>query len=277
MLNTILKFKSTLVLVLIICYPINALSEYLFSAPPRENVDRGIDIYKPIADFLSKETGERFTYKHPKDWTNYSREMQRSNYDMVFDGPHFVSWRLHNIDHDVVAKLPQLLIWRVITRSEKDDIQTMNDLIGRTVCAPKSPNFGMLSMMSHFTNPEKEPVHVVTKGWKDGYNGVVQGKCEAAVLPITNHKKFDPKQEETKVIHTHLPYPNQAFTLGPNLSPSLKSKVAKLLLSEEGQQSLLKLRNRFSAGEKLVNAENEEYEGVSMMLKRAENFKNAIK
>ena len=270
----ITKFKPAYMLGLALFYPVQTLSEYLFVAPPRESMERGMEIYKPIADFLTKSTGERFIYRHPQDWSQYSRGMQKGEYDLVFDGPHFVSWRIHNINHDVIAKLPQLHIWRVIARAGSDDIQSLNDLIGKKVCAPKSPNFGMLTMMSHFTNPEKEPVHVVTKGWKGGFDAVVQGKCVATVLPITNHKKFDPELKQTRIIHTHLPYPNQAFTVGPNVPQDLKTRLTNDLLSDQGQKSMSMLRDRFSGGVKLVSAENEEYEGISMMLKRADNFKN---
>ena len=199
----------------------------------------------------------------------------RTKNNLVFDGPHFTSWRVQYIQHDVLAKLPQLLIWRVITKSRDTHINSLDDLIGKKICAPKSPNFGMLTMMSHFTNPDKEPVHVITKGWKDGFNGVVEGKCVAAVIPKTNHKKFDPEFKKTRSVHTHLPYPNQSFTAGSGVTPNMKSKIAKSLLSEEGQNSLLKLRNRFTRGARLVSAENEEYEGISMVLKRADNFKSA--
>lgn len=266
------KLHCLLSITLCLLYPVSALSEYTFTAPPRESKQRGTEIYKPIADYLTEVTGEKFTYTHPGNWAEYSRAMKNREYDVAFDGPHFVSWRIKNIDHDAIAKLPQLHIWRVIVRSDDSNIKTLDDLAGKKVCAPKSPNFGMLTMMSHYPNPDKEPIHIITKGWKDGYDGVLKGKCVAAVLPKTNHKKFDPELSNTIAIHTHLPYPNQAFTAGPNLSPELKEKIIDGLLSDDGQQALLKLRERFTRGEKLVSVENEEYEGISMVLKRAGNF-----
>lgn len=266
------KLQRLSIVVLFFLYPVNALSEYIFTAPPRESQKRASEIYEPIAEYLSIVTGEKFTYRHPGNWAEYSRGMLNREYDLAFDGPHFVSWRIKNIDHDAIAKLPQLHIWRVIVRSDSTDINTLDDLVGKKVCAPKSPNFGMLTMMSHYTNPDKEPIHVITKGWKDGYNAVVKGKCVATVLPKTNHKKFDPELTNTRAIHTHLPYPNQAFTAGPNLTPELKSKVIETLLSEDGQIALLELRERFTRGQKLVSVENEEYEGISIVLKRAGNF-----
>ncbi|VAW64549.1 hypothetical protein MNBD_GAMMA09-933 [hydrothermal vent metagenome] len=262
-------FITTLLL-----YPVSAISDYLFSAPPRESQKRGMEIYKPIADYLSLTTGERFTYKQPANWAEYSRGIQNNEYDLVFDGPHFVSWRIENTQHNVISKLPQLHTWRVIAKSDSN-INNLDDLIGKKVCAPKSPNFGMLTMMSHYSNPAREPIHIITKGWKDGFDSVVQGKCVATVLPKTNHKKFDPEFAKTKAVHTHLPYPNQAFTVGPKITPSLQSKITSSLLSEEGQKAMTKLRDRFTRGAQLINADNEEYEGISMVLSRADNFKSA--
>ena len=264
-----------IMLVTSVVIPVNVNADYLFTAPPRESQEKGVEIYEPIADFLTKKTGERIIYRHPGSWEEYSRGMQSGEYDLAFDGPHFVSWRIKNIDHNVIVKLPQLHIWRVIARSDNNAVNSMDDLVGRKVCAPKSPNFGMLTMMSHFSNPDKQPVHVITKGWKDGFNGVVQGKCEATVLPKTNHKKFDSGLTKTKAVHTHLPYPNQAFTAGPRIDSTLRSKIKKAMLSKDGQMALSKLRDRFTHGAQLVAAENEEYEGISLVLKRASNFLSA--
>lgn len=269
--NTLPKSVITTSLLLMLI-PSYGLADYIFTAPPRENEATAYKIYKPIADYLTIVTGEKFVYQYPDSWAEYSQKMQNKQYDLAFDGPHFVSWRIKNIEHDVVAKLPQLHIWRVIVKSDNSDIQKLDNLVGKKVCAPKSPNFGMLTMMSHFPNPDREPIHVVTKGWQDGYAGVVSGKCDAAVLPKTNHRKFDAELTETRAIHTHLPYPNQAFTAGPNLSPKLKQKVIDSLLSDDGQMALLNLRERFTGGQKLVSVDNEEYEGISMVLKRAGNF-----
>lgn len=269
-------FKVVPVL-LVLLYPVNVLAEYIFTAPPRETEEQGNELYKPIADFLSRKTGETFVYKHPESWEAYGRGMKNKEYDLVFDGPHFVSWRIEFIQHDVIVKLPQLQIWRVVVSKDNDTVRSLDDLVGQKICAPKSPNFGMLTMMSHYPNPDKEPVHVITKGWKDGYNGVVDGKCMAAVIPLTNHKKFDPREEKTKSIHTHLPYPNQAFTTASSITPSLKEKIIAELLSEQGQNAMTRLRERFTRGAELVGAENEEYEGISMVLKRADNFGSSTK
>ena len=265
------------VMFLFVFLPSLAIADYVFTSPPRENLEKGVEIYQPIADYLTSVTGEKFVYRYPNNWTEYSRGMQNGEYDVAFDGPHFVSWRIKNINHDVIMKLPQLHIWRIVALKDNQSVNSIDDLVGKKVCAPKSPNFGMLTMMSHFPNPDREPVQVVTKGWKDAFNAVLDGTCVATVIPKTNHKEFDPGFTKTKAIHTHLPYPNQAITAGPRLTPALKSKIQKSLLSKEGQAVLAKLRKRFTQDAYLVSADNEEYEGISMVLKRAGNFLSAAK
>jgi len=247
-------------------------AEFVFAAPPRESLEKGNKVYKPISDFLTQVTGEKFTYFHPETWTEYSAKMHAEKFDLVFDGPHFVDWRVKNIGHNVILKLPKIGRWALIARKDDATIRSISDMVGKKACAPGSPNFGMLNMMSHFPDPDKQPVHVKVKGWNNVFNGVKNGKCDVGVLPNTNHNVFDKNKEFTKAIHKHLPYPNQGMTYGPRISYALAEKIKEALLSNDGQNALMKLRKRYTAGKKLTSAENEEYDGVSIVLKRANNF-----
>ena len=65
----------------------------ILSAPPRETAEAGMKIYGPIAQHLSKLLGVIVTYKHPGNWMTYQHEMRDDKYDIIFDGPHFISWR----------------------------------------------------------------------------------------------------------------------------------------------------------------------------------------
>lgn len=268
------KFQTLLVaLGLFSLYPQVSLSEYIFAAPPRESLEKGNKVYKPISDYLTKVTGEQFTYEHPDNWKEYSSKMHAVHYDLLFDGPHFVDWRIHNIDHHVLIKLPQLFRWQIITRKDDTNITSLKDMVGKKVCAPGSPNFGMLSMFSHFPDPDKQPQHVKIKGWINVYESVVAGKCDVGVLPKTNLAIYDKNGEHTKIIHTHLPYPNQGISAGERISPKMRETIQAALLSPEGQNALTNLRKRYGAGVDMIRADNEEYDGVRLVLRRADNFK----
>jgi len=265
--------KLSHVLFVFLLFPSAVYAEYVFTAPPRETAEKGEYTYAPIAEYLTKVTGEKFTYNYPGSWKNYTDSMKQHKYDMVFDGPHFVSWRVKNIEHTVIAKLPQLHIWRlVVLKENSSQLINLSDLVGKKICAPKSPNFGTLTMLSHFSNPDEQPIHIITKGWRNGYDGVLSQKCHAAVMPKTNHNTYDPDNVVTTALHTHLPYPNQAFTIGPNISNGLSGRIQQALIADEGQYSMAKLRRRYSKGSPVVSAEDEEYEDISLVLKRANGF-----
>ena len=84
----------------------NVQADLILSAPPRESLEDGQELYGPLAEHLSTLLGEEVTYQHPDNWLHYQRELRNDVYDIVFDGPHFVSWRVKNLKHDVLLKLP---------------------------------------------------------------------------------------------------------------------------------------------------------------------------
>ncbi|VAW63342.1 hypothetical protein MNBD_GAMMA11-1551 [hydrothermal vent metagenome] len=103
---------------------------------------------------------------------------------------------------------------------------------------------------------------------------VKSGNCVAGVLAKKNHKMYDKVGTYTRTLHTHLPYPNQAFTVSSRISEGLGDSIREALLSEEGQKALENLRKRYTGGSKLVSAEDEEYDSIYMLLINAENFSN---
>jgi len=258
--------------IVVLLIPQTVLGAYTFTAPPRESTAKGNQVYKPIADFLTKVTGQSFVYKQQTSWPEYVNGMRSEKYDLVFDGPHFVDWRIHNIEHHTVLKIPHLLQWRIITRKNNNSITKLEDLVGKKTCAPGSPNFGMLNLFNHFKDNEKQPVHVKVKGWNNVFDSVKNGDCVAGVLPKKNHLIYDKNGTYTKSIHTHLPYPNQAFTVGKKIPEDMREKIRMALLSEAGQEAMKNLRKRYTGGTKLVSAVNEEYDSIDTLLIRVESF-----
>lgn len=66
-------------------------AELILTAPPREKASVGETLYGPLAQHLSSLLGEPVVYKHPNNWLEYQRDVRKDVYDIVFDGPHFVS------------------------------------------------------------------------------------------------------------------------------------------------------------------------------------------
>jgi len=108
-----------------------AVAELIMTAPPREQPEAGEKIYAPLAAHLTELLGEKVTYKHPKNWLEYQRDLRHDVYDIVFDGPHFVSWRVAHLNHDVLVKLPGTLEFVIVINKDDQDIKVMKDLVGK--------------------------------------------------------------------------------------------------------------------------------------------------
>lgn len=259
-----------LVLFLIFCSnPVSA--ELVFTAPPRESKQAGEEQYGSLAEFFSQQLGQPVKYEHPGNWLTYQSNMRAGKYDIVFDGPHFASWRQVHLQHDMLVKLPGYLQFYLLARAGDNKINTPDDLIGKKICGISPPNLSTLSMLAIYSNPVRQPI---IKGIKGGMGKVhkvfLSGQCEAMVLRTTfYHKKLKPEQrEKLKIIYTTERMPQQVISAGNRISRAEKQKLQNYLLKgQKGQQALTPTLKRFGGKAKsFIRASNEEYQGYNMLL-----------
>lgn len=245
--------------------PAAASETLVFTAPPRETPEIGREIYQPIADHLSQVIGKKIIYRHPGTWGVYRTEMLKGGYDLVFDGPHFNSYRMEKLSHNILVKLPERHEFAVVVKKDQP-FTAPTQMFGRTFCAHAPPNLGTLVLLSQFDNPSRQPVIVSTDGWDKIYQGVASGKCAGGVLPMANLKKFD-KDGQTKVIFKTAAMPNQALSAGPRIAVEDQAKIVGALLSPEGSVSTAKLRAAYKGGDNFAPATNSEYAGLANYLR----------
>jgi ABC-type phosphate/phosphonate transport system substrate-binding protein len=237
----------------------------VFTSPPRESPAEGQAMYAPIARYLGKTIGRNVVYRHPGTWGAYRSEMLRGDYDIVFDGPHFIGYRAERLQHNALAKLPGRHEFAIVTR-RGEKFTTAAQMGGRTFCAHAPPNLGTLLLMSQFDNPARQPAIMPTEGWDRIYAGVIAGRCAGAVLPTAILQTLDTRHE-LKIVFRSEPLPNQGFSAGPRLSPAEQAKLVAALLAPEAAAPLAKLRAAFKVNEQLVAADNREYAGLGRLLR----------
>ena len=245
----------------------------VFTAPPRGKKDK--ETYEPIVKFLTESLGRTVIYDAPTSWEYYNSQMRQNKPDIIFDGPHFNSWRMSNIGHTIIVKIPQLHIWNVIV-SDNSELSGLNDLVGKRVCLQGASNFAKLTFLHHFKNPVRQPVFVPIKSREQGYNSVVGDRCIATVVSESELKKYNAKYAKSKplvkVLHRHKPYPNQAFSVSGNLSPQLQKSIKAAFLSSAGHNATKILRKRYANNKPLVAAPQKEYRHVQDVLENAYGF-----
>lgn len=244
-----------------------ANAELIFSAPPRENAEKGKETYGPLVNYLSYVIGERVVYEHPDGWVEYSNNMRRGHYDIVFDAPHFGAWRMKHISHQPVARLPGSLGFVVIARKDTH-VKKVKDLLSLKICALASPNLGTVTFYNLLENPIFQPrIHEVKGGFKGVYKAFKAGKCNAAVLRDSFYYKMDPREKKNiTVITASKPIPNQTITISPRLHAK-KELISRKLVSKEGKQAAANMLKRFSGEQgNLTQVSTTEFENLDKLL-----------
>ena len=237
----------------------------VFTAPPRETPEQGKEIYQPIAEYLSKVIGKKIVYRHPGTWGVYRTEMLKGSYDLIFDGPHFNSYRMEKLSHNILVKIPERHEFVVIVRKEQK-FSALSQMAGYTFCTHAPPNLGTLVLLSQFDNPARQPVIINTNGWENIYEGVVSGKCVGGVLPVANLKTHA-HPDVTRVVFKTGELPNQAFSAGPRISPQDQARIAAALTSPDAAAPTAKLRAAYRVGDSFALANNQEYRGLAVYLR----------
>jgi len=270
------KKSVSLLLALLFLAPFSSIAvaageAFVFSAPPRGTAAQEREVYDPIARYLSQVTGKNIVYKHPDNWLNYQNQMQLGKYDLVFDGPHFIGWRIAKVGHQPLAKLPGELSFVVMAKDDKTDF---NNLAGRTVCGLAPPNLATLTMYNQFPNPLRQPQVKEVKGFALAFKGVKDQQCDAAVMRDKMYNKLaNSSNFKGKVIWSSQGISNQGFSAGPRFSKNEKQAMADALMSANAQQPLEKFFNRFSKkNKKMLRASAGEYSGLGSLLRDVWGF-----
>ncbi len=245
-------------------------ADLVLSAPPRETPEAGLKTYGPLAEFLSKAIGEKVEYRYPDNWGIYQALMTKGEYDLVFDGPHFVSWRIQRLQHEPLAALSGKLSFVVVALQTDTQVLAVKDLTGKKVCGHAPPNLATLTLFDQFANPSRQPRLVETKGFDGAYQGLLAGKCVGTVLPLDVHKKLD-TAARTKVLYTSAAFTNQALTAGPHVSAQVRQKVAQALLEVEGKTASRQIAATFG-GSEFVAVTKDDYAGYDGLLKNIWGF-----
>lgn len=248
--------------------PLTDNNELVLSAAPREESDEAEALYGPVAEYLSTVLGKKVVFRHPGNWGVYQGLMQKGAYDIVFDGPHFNSWRVDRAQHNVLVKVPGEHVFVVLVKKDNDKIRELKQLAGRTLCAHAPPNLGTLTALNEFENPSRQPIIVNIDGWKNIYQGMMAGKCVASTIPLKKLEQFEKESgQKARIVFRGSVLPDNAFSAGPRLSTQDQEKITRALLSPEGEKATAKMRTKYAAGKPFSAANNKEFAGLGTYLK----------
>lgn len=193
----------------------------VFSSAPRGTEEQDQARYAPLVKALSEWLGREVIYSYPKDFTTYSFAMRRGEYDIVLDGPHLVAWRIQNLQHRAVVKLPGEIRFLVAGAAGDSGLEGRDSLVGLRVCGLASPHLGTLQFMAQYPNPVQQPVvYAQQGGFGSVYQAFREDRCKAALFREFYYETKIPDDERRslKVVFDVPALPEQAITVSPRLS-----------------------------------------------------------
>lgn len=259
------------VLIIALLIPSVASADLIFSSAPRDTKEKEEALYAPITALLTKAVGQKVTFMYGDNFLVYQSQMRKGAYDIVLDGPAFVGWRMKKLDHAPLVKFPGNLVFQLATKKSNDKINTLKDLTGHTICSFAPPNLATLSILDEFDNPARQPLIIETESIKETYQGLAGGKCVGAIFQPKVLANLDKEKQLTKVVFQSKPIPNQAFSAGPRVTPEMRDKMIKALLSPEGAAATQQLREIYKVPA-LLPASPEEYQGLGRLLRDVYGF-----
>jgi len=248
--------------------------DVIFGTPPTQTVGKTQELYGPLADYLSKASGANVKLTPARNFLEYTNNMRQQKYDFIFDGPHFVGWRMERIGHRPVARLPGALIFSVAIR-EGSKVKSPKDLIGKKVCGLASPNLATLMVLDYYPNPVRQPQIVPVRSFKDSLACLNNGSSEGAILPFKFWKKFT-KNGKTKGLKLLLttkdrPLPHRTFSISNKIDRTIQDRIATALVNAEGKEGTGPVLKRYRS-KNYVSAEPELYRDLGRLLQSVWGF-----
>lgn len=242
--------------------------EIIFTTAPTQSLAKTKELYGPITEYLAEATGRPVKLVAARNFLEYTSKMRKGEYDVIFDGPHFVSWRMEKIGHTPIARLPGQLVF-ITAVKDGGAIQNIKQLVGKKVCAVNSPNLATLMMLDSFENPVQQPVIVSVRSFQGAMTCLQTGKGDAAFIPVKFWKKFEKagKTKGYRVLHSSkkTPLPTRTFSVSSRIDVLTREQMRKALLNSEGQAKAQPLLNRFRS-KNFVETTESEYKGLSRLL-----------
>ncbi len=265
------KSAYFLLCLLSLVFSLPASDDLVFGARPSESQAKADATYCAIADLLSRATGQKVIYKYVDNWLSYQSDLRKSAYDIVFDGPAFIGWRMAKFGWSPLVKFPGKLAIVVIVKKDNSAVKTLKDIEGYTLCGFAPPNLATLAVQYEFTNPARQPNIIAVNTATAAYRNVVSGKCVAGIMNAKQYKNIDQQAQAARVVYRSDPLPNQAFSAGPKVTPEMREKISRALMSSEGNLATEKLRSEFKVPQ-FVPATAQEYAGLGKYLRDVWGF-----
>lgn len=272
----------TSLLVLSLASPGRAEQVLRISSIPEEAATEQVRKLKPLADYLSRETGMKVIFTPVNDYPAAVEALVNKKIDLVWlGGSTFVQAKIRskNAVVPLLQRQEDTDFKSVFIARVGSGITKLEDLKGKTVSfgSPSSTSGHLMPrkfLMEVGLEPERDFRRIAySKAHDAAIAAVASGQVDAAAIDITVWQKFVSEQrvDTTKVavFHTTPGFYNYNWTVHQDMPKALQEKIVSAFLklspsTPEGQE-ILKL-NRAT---RYIRTEAKNYEGIEAAARAA--------
>lgn len=215
-------------LALALATPGTALAaEYKVTLEPAYPPDSNAQIYQPLLDYLSSETGHRFIGVSARNYNFHWRDLRQAvPTDFSFEEAHFTDYRVQRQGFRPLARLAERTSYALIALPELAEGGT-SALVGKRLVSMTSPSLGYALLSEMFTNPIAQPdIRSEASSWRDGVEMIFGGDADAAMVPRFIAELYPNLQ----VMMTSREFPGMAFSAAPGVPEDVANAVRDALL-----------------------------------------------
>lgn len=203
------------------------------------------EIYKPLADYLAKVTGQNVVIHTSRDFSEYWVTQKVNNpFEIIIDNAFFSDFRIEREGWVSLAKLPGLISYSLLATAENPFFEP-SDLVGKKISSliPPAPSGIFLGQM--FRNPLRQPAIVPTTTAKDALQLLLDGKVDATIISAPMANEAMASGADLLVVKTSVQIPDSALSVSSSIDEATREKIATALLEADqnklGQAALKSL------------------------------------
>ncbi|QEP44819.1 hypothetical protein D5085_17775 [Ectothiorhodospiraceae bacterium BW-2] len=265
-------YFSLLILLLLYLPPATAAEPLIFSAAPTQNRLTAEALYQPLVSYLQAKSGQSIKLELESHFTSYTFKVRSDKYDILFDGPHFVGWRMDVKRHTPLVRLPGAIQLAVVA-SKRSNIGSLDDLrLGRgRVCAFPQPNMLTMIFLDQFPNPLQRPHLIRSQGFSELEQCLRSGRGDVALMPLNQWQTLANPDFISLDFPPHT-YPNRTLTVSSRVDKATAESIKQALLSGEGAAVANNILTLFNAA-RFEEANPAEYQGLGKLLASEYGFR----
>ena len=221
--------------------PLSAMAaEYTLIVQPIQSADTTRKAYQPLADYLSKATGQKIKLVTAINFVSYWQTMKSGQYDLVLDAAHFTGYRINKMKYVPLAKILNVVSFSLVTHEDNPVLET-KELVGKKVALLSSPSLDALRLASLFPNPMRQPIIIRVDDSAQAARMIKEKKVFAAMVPTPMVSAFP----FLNTVQTTAQVPHMALSASPRVPANVRQKIKAALLNasqtDAGKALLAKL------------------------------------